>query len=102
MAGKMAKDDRITLSTLGEYYRDLLEVDARINDKTISAQAANLLCVRLMQREQQIRDRVAYLARKRGLAYETMWDDLLTGDYTKLSPEEYKDLRDHLPDATDQ
>jgi len=88
------KDDRLRLSALGEYYEDLLEIDARVNGRTPSQQGASLLCAKLQERELKIRERVDYLARKRGIGGDEMWIRLLKGDYTKITPEEAVFLRE--------
>lgn len=95
------RSDRLQIPALGEYYGDLLTIDARINARTEPQQANSLLCSKLQEREQRIRDRVGYLADKRGKSFEDMWDELLTGDFEPLSPDEYKVLREQLQDEAE-
>ncbi len=95
--GAMAEDKRLQVPALGEWYDDLLTIDSTINNRTKVMQAQSLLCAKLQERESVISKRVEYLAKKRGLKFEAMWDALLTGEYQRLSPEEYKELRDQFP-----
>ena len=82
------KDDRILVSGLGEYYDDLLTLDAWINGRSKPQQANSLLCAKLMERENRIKERVAYLAGKRGISADEMWVQILRGDAEKIHPEE--------------
>jgi hypothetical protein len=88
----MTKRERLFIGELGEYYNDLLTIDSLINSRTAPNQANSLLCAKLQERETKIRERVQYLADKRGISFKEMWDQLLTGSYQKLNPEEYADL----------
>lgn len=92
---EMAKKppERLQIPTIGEWYDDLLRIDAAINDRSFPQQAATLLCAKLQEREDRIRSRVDYLAQKRGISFQQMWDDLLTGEFEKLSPEEFAELK---------
>lgn len=74
------KDGRLVVSPLGEFYEDLLKVDSWINARTIASQANSLLCAKLMQRQVEIRDRVTYLATKRGISAEDLWTQILSGE----------------------
>lgn len=74
------KDGRLVISPLGEFYEDLLRVDSWINARTIASQANSLLCAKLMQRQAEIRDRVTYLAAKRGISAEDLWTQILSGE----------------------
>ena len=82
------KDDRIQISGLGEYYEDLLTLDAWINGRSKSQQANSLLCAKLMEREARIKERVQYLAEKRGITYKEMWVQILNGSAEKMQPED--------------
>ncbi|MDB9527844.1 hypothetical protein PN498_17750 [Oscillatoria sp. CS-180] len=87
----MPRRERFSISPIGEYYRDLLEIDAWINARTASAQANSLLCAKLQERETRIKERVAYLAKKRGITADEMWVQILKGDAEDLSPGEIVD-----------
>lgn len=87
------KSERLQIPPLGEWYQDLLAIDAAIHDRSEPSQASSLLCGKLQEREPKIRERVQYLARKRNQSFDEMWDDILTGNYEKLTPDEYADLK---------
>jgi hypothetical protein len=91
------KSDRLQIPPLGEWYQDLLRIDAVINDRSEPSQASALLCAKIQERESRIRERVQYLANKRGITFEEMWDAILTGTYDKLTPEEYATLKEETP-----
>lgn len=76
----MATQKRLTLATLGEYYQDLLIIDSWINSRTLGVQGTSLLCSKLQEREQKIRDRISYLAEKRGVPVEELWQQVLNGE----------------------
>lgn len=90
MAGR--KDDRITIPVLGEWHSDYLVVDAALQGRTAGQQFQWLGCSALESREDQIRARVAYLASKRGISTDELWQQMVTGTYEKLTPEEWADL----------
>jgi hypothetical protein len=97
------RDDRISMSSLGEYYEDVLEIDARMNGRSKPEQARTLVYAKVQEREGKIKERVQYLARKRGISFEQMWDMLLTGEgYEKLTPSEYGELKKTLPTKEDE
>ncbi|MEO0971056.1 MAG: hypothetical protein AAFX80_22755 [Cyanobacteria bacterium J06639_18] len=83
---KMASD-RITLAPLGEYYNDLLTLDSWINGRTKGMQGTSLLSAKLQEREQRIKDRIKYLAEKRGIAPEDLWQQVLNGTADKNNEE---------------
>ena len=87
------KSERLQIPPIGEWYQDLLTIDAAINDRSEPTQASGLLCAKLQEREAKIRERVQYLARKRGLTFDEMWDNILTGKFEKLSPDEYAEMK---------
>lgn len=88
----MARRERFSIAPIGEYYRDLLEVDSWINARTASTQANSLLCSKLQEREQRIKNRVEYLAKKRGITSDEMWIQILKGQAEDLKPDEIVDL----------
>jgi len=95
---KMAtRDDRPRISEIGEWYEDLLTIDSRINRRSEPQQAASLLCAKLQEREPKIKERVKYLAAKRGVNFEEMWLILLKGDYQKMTLDEVRELETILP-----
>jgi hypothetical protein len=74
----MAKFKRIMIQ-LGEYYQDLLTIDAFIAGRTPSAQAGSLLGAKLQEREPKIKERLQYLANKRGVTVEELTASILNG-----------------------
>lgn len=70
-------DGRETISPIGEYYSDLLTIDAYISGKTKSAQASSLLCSKLQEREELIEKRLIYLAEKRGISVKELKIEIL-------------------------
>lgn len=87
---KTQKNDRLTLPSLGEECQDLLTVDAEINMRTPAQQAHSLLCGRLQARREDIKNRVSYLAKKRGVTFDEMWEQLLKGEGEKISPGDWE------------
>jgi len=85
----MARRERFSIAPIGEFYRDLLEIDSWINARTASTQANSLLCAKLQEREPKIRERVAYLARKRGISPDEMMLQILKGEAVDLMPDEF-------------
>ena len=90
----MPRRERFSIAPIGEFYRDLLEVDAWINARTASVQANSLLCGKLQERESRIRERVSYLAKKRGISPDEMWVQILKGEAEDLSPNEIQSVGD--------
>jgi hypothetical protein len=90
------KDERLQLAPLGEFYEDLLAIDGWLAGNSVPQQGKSLLSAKLQEKESKIRDRVGYLARKRRISPEQMWDEILTGKAEKLSPDEYKEMLKEL------
>ena len=82
------KDERLLVAPLGEYYDDLLAVYAFVTDRTRSTQGNFLLCEKLREEAPKVRESVAYLAKKRGIEPEKLWNQILKGEAKKISPEE--------------
>ncbi|MDZ8104699.1 MAG: hypothetical protein RM338_03625 [Nostoc sp. DedQUE12a] len=82
------KDERLAIPALGEYHNDLLHVDAWINARTKVVQAQSLLCAKLQERDKLIKERVEYLAKKRGISFDEMWEQILNGTAQKIVPGE--------------
>jgi hypothetical protein len=71
-------DQRLTIAPIGEYYEDLLTVDSNINNRSKAQQASSLLCAKLQEREEKIKQRVEYLANKNDLTFDEQWKQLLS------------------------
>jgi hypothetical protein len=69
-----------TYVQLGEYYQDLLILDSWINARALSNQAGSLLCAKLQEREPRIKERLKYLADKRGCSTEELIKQILNGE----------------------
>ncbi|NWF61735.1 MAG: hypothetical protein HXY43_21380 [Fischerella sp.] len=78
------KDERLAIPGLGEYYNDVLTVDAWVNGRTKVSQAQSLLCAKLQERDKLIKERVEYLAKKRGITFDQMWAEILNGTAQKM------------------
>ena len=84
--------ERIYISNIGEYFDDCLTIEATLNNRTRSAELASLASERLMQKKNTREELVQYLADKRGISFEEMWQLILAGEYKPLSTEETKSL----------
>lgn len=95
------KTERFQIPTLGEWYQDLLAIDSAINDRSEPTQAHSLLCSKLQEREPKMKERVHYLANKRRISFEEMWDQILTGKFEKLTLDEYRTLTEKFQDESE-
>lgn len=83
-------EPRLQLPALGEPYDDLLNVDSFLAGNTIPVQGKSLLQAKLKEKKPCIEEGVRYLARKRSVSFERMWDDIVTGKAEKMSADEYR------------
>lgn len=65
---------------LGPYYKEMLAVEAALKGRSLTEEGGSLLCAFLQQRTEKRNEMVRYLARRRGLSFEQMWDALLSGE----------------------
>ena len=63
-------------------------MDAWVTAQTVAGQGKCLLCAKLMQRQEEIRSRVQYLAAKRGISADELWSQILKGEAKKLDLDE--------------
>ncbi len=89
-ASMAKRDDRLVIAPLGEPYEDLLTIDAFLAGNSIPQQGKSLLSAYLKQKKAYVEEGVRYLARKRGISFEAMWDRILTGQEDKMAPEDYR------------
>lgn len=82
------KDGQVVVSGVGEWYLDMLAIDAWINSRSIGAQASGLLCTKVQEREARIKERLAYLAEKRKISVKELTNQILTGQAVRLMPHE--------------
>ena len=83
------KDDRTVLAPVGEWYEDLLAADSTINSRSIATQGSSLLCAKLQERYPIIKERVEYLASKRGISFDECWKLCVTSKLEKITPDEW-------------
>lgn len=86
--------DRFYIAPLGEPYYDILKVEAWLKRRTMSAEANSILCARLMQREDYRRRLVEECARKRGIPFQQMWDDIIYDRARPMTAQEYAAQKD--------
>ncbi len=89
-----AMTKRLQIPWIGEYYADALTLEARIKNRTEVQEAASLLCAKLMERKSKREEMIQYLADKRGISFDEMKRQLLTGEYKPLEPEEIVELEE--------
>ncbi len=80
--------NKLQLVGLGEVYNDLLMIDSWMNNDSPTSQARSLLRSKLMQRETMIKERVAYLASKRGTDPDLLWLQILKGEAEPIDASE--------------
>ena len=85
---------RLQLPKLGEYYDDLLTIDAWICGRTKAAQGQALLYSTLLEREQLMKEKIDYLAKKRGVSPDELWKGILLGEAEELGPGEIPERED--------
>ncbi|NEP42971.1 MAG: hypothetical protein F6K35_28600 [Okeania sp. SIO2H7] len=81
------RDYRIALNT-GEYFADLLAIDAWCRGVSRAVQGSHLLCLKLQEREAIIETRLEHLAWKRGISVEDLKAQILRGEAERLKPDE--------------
>jgi hypothetical protein len=87
------KDERFKITPLSEYYEDYLRADAFLARNSLAGQAKSLLQAKLTEKEQKIKDRIAYLARKRGISMEDMWNQIQKGEAQHMNKDELAELQ---------
>ncbi|MBF2063602.1 MAG: hypothetical protein IGS39_04100 [Calothrix sp. C42_A2020_038] len=90
------REERLQIPALGEYYDDLLDIDAELNNRTRVQQAQSLLSEKLQERIPSIKERVQYLADKNGMTFDHMWGEILAKrgkvtNFTNIPVEENKE-----------
>jgi plasmid stability protein len=90
----MSKSKRLQIPDIGEYYLDLLKVEAALKNRSMPQEASSLLCTILQQREEKRRRMVEHLARKRGISTDDMWRQLLDDSYVPIRQDEVDDMAD--------
>lgn len=85
---------RLQIGALSEFYEDLLRADSFLANNSLASQGKSLLQSFLGQKEAKIKERVAYLARKRNISFEEMWQQIQNGTAQQMSKEELTDLQE--------
>lgn len=85
---------RLQIGALSEFYEDLLRADSFLANNSLAAQGKSLLQSFLGQKEAKIKERVAYLAKKRNIGFEEMWQQIQNGTAQQMSKEEANDLQE--------
>lgn len=88
------RDERLSLPALGEWYDDLLRIDSWANNRSMAIQGQSLLCSKLQERESLIEKRVRYFAKKRGISFDEMWSQILSGRVERLTQTELTEMDD--------
>lgn len=71
------REERLQIPALGEFYDDLLDIDAELSSRTRVQQAQSLLSEKLNERAPDIKKRIKYLADKRGVSSDQIWSEIL-------------------------
>ena len=85
--------EQIHLGNLGEYYTDMLQLEAFIKNSSLTAQAETLLRTQLFQRTKYRNEVLEHLAWKRQVGLEELKKQILTGNATQLSQNEFIEMR---------
>jgi hypothetical protein len=86
------RSGRLQIGALSEFYEDLLRADAFLANNSLASQGKSLLQSFLSQKEGKIRERIAYLAKKRNISTDEMWLQIQKGDAAQLTQDEIADL----------
>lgn len=71
------REERLQIPALGEFFDDLLDVDAELSNRTRVQQAQSLLSEKLNERIPDIEQRIKYLAEKRGITSDQLRGEML-------------------------
>ncbi|MDJ0702102.1 MAG: hypothetical protein QNJ46_02380 [Leptolyngbyaceae cyanobacterium MO_188.B28] len=85
-------DEQIHLGNLGEYYTDMLKLEAFIKHSSLTAQAETLLRTQLFQRTKYRNEVLEHLAWKRQVSIEELKKQILTDTATQLSQSEFIEM----------
>ncbi|GJD19394.1 hypothetical protein RIVM261_043500 [Rivularia sp. IAM M-261] len=71
------REERLQIPALGEFFDDLLDIDAELSNRTRVQQAQSLLSEKLNERIPDIEQRIKYLAEKRGITPDQLRGEML-------------------------
>lgn len=77
---------RVTISDLGEYYYDLLTIEARLKNRTLANESNSLICAKLMERAPTRERMLKYLAWKRGITEQEVIRLILADKLGPINP----------------
>jgi hypothetical protein len=84
---------RLQIGALSEFYEDLLRADSFLANNSLASQGKSLLQAFLGQKESKIKERVAYLAKKRNISFDEMWSQIQSGAAEQLTRDELKEIQ---------
>lgn len=84
---------RLQIGALSEFYEDLLRADSFLANNSLASQGKSLLQSYLGQKEAKIKERITYLAQKRNISFEEMWQQIQGGTAQQMSQEELSELQ---------
>ncbi len=84
---------RLQIGALSEFYEDLLRADSFLANNSLASQGKSLLQTFLGQKEAEIKERVAYLAKKRNISFDEMWTQIQSGAAEQLTRDELKEFQ---------
>lgn len=84
---------RLQIGALSEFYEDLLRADSFLANNSLASQGKSLLQSYLGQKEAKIKERITYLAQKRNISFEEMWQQIQSGTAQQMSQEELSELQ---------
>lgn len=85
---------RLQIGALSEFYEDLLRADSFLANNSMASQGKSLLQSYLGQKEAKIKERIAYLAKKRSISFDEMWQQIQAGTAQQMSKQELVDIQD--------
>jgi hypothetical protein len=85
--------ERLSIRDLGEYYRDMLTLEAWLKGgRSLGDEACNLLCARLMGRKDIRAEMLRHLARKRRIEPGELVESILLGNAEPITQDEHREI----------
>lgn len=85
---------RLQIGALSEFYEDLLRADSFLSNDSMAGQGKVLLQEKLSEKESKIKERIRYLAEKRKISFEDMWNQIQSGTVQQMSKEEFSEIQE--------
>ena len=86
-------EEQIHLGNLGEYYTDMLQLEAFIKNSSLTAQAETLLRTQLFQRTKYRNEVLEHLAWKRHISLDDLKKQILKKTAVQLSQNEFIEMK---------